>query len=171
MIRLSKEEFETIKQFVKQSGEHLSGCLKWQEWDQIHDLHEEAVQAVKSGLEVGQKKRKPVKIPQFAGMKEQFPEFFNTTNETGKELKKAKEKTGKQTKLVLKVFYSEAKSGLNAGCTPSDIWSALTIRATGAPITSIRRAISTLTDQGKLVKTEEKRIGPHGRNEYVWRLV
>ena len=171
MIRLSKEEFNTIKEFVKQSGEHLSGCLKWNEWDHIHDLHEKAVRAVKAGLEVGEKKRKPVKIPQFAGMEEQFPEFFNTTNESGKELKKAKEKAGKQNKLVLKVFDSEARFGFNTGCTASDVLSAQIIRETGAPITSIRRAISTLTDEGKLKKTEEKRMGPHGRNEYVWRLV
>ena len=36
------------------------------------------------------------------------------------------------------------------------------------PITSIRRAISTLTKQGKLTKTNELRKGKYGKNTYAW---
>ena len=37
------------------------------------------------------------------------------------------------------------------------------------PITSIRRAISTLTKQGKLTKTNELRKGRYGKKEHVWK--
>jgi predicted ArsR family transcriptional regulator len=39
-----------------------------------------------------------------------------------------------------------------------------------SPLTSVRRSISNLTADGKLVKTERKVQGPYGRPEYVWRL-
>lgn len=38
------------------------------------------------------------------------------------------------------------------------------------PLTSIRRAITTLTQAGALVKTETKRKGAYGRQEHVWTL-
>ena len=38
------------------------------------------------------------------------------------------------------------------------------------PITSIRRAITSLTDQGLLEKTSRKVIGPQSRPEYQWQL-
>lgn len=39
------------------------------------------------------------------------------------------------------------------------------------PLTSIRRAISNLTKQGLLKKTDEKMPGAFGRPEYCWKLV
>lgn len=36
------------------------------------------------------------------------------------------------------------------------------------PITSVRRAITNLTNKGLLVKTEHKVDGPYGRPEYQW---
>ena len=39
-----------------------------------------------------------------------------------------------------------------------------------APITSIRRAISTLTDAGKLTKTNKLRGGKYNKNEHVWKF-
>ena len=38
------------------------------------------------------------------------------------------------------------------------------------PLTSIRRAISDLTDQGKLEKTDVQAVGTYGKREHVWRL-
>lgn len=38
------------------------------------------------------------------------------------------------------------------------------------PITSIRRGITTLTDEGLLVKTEKKVTGIYGRPEMVWEI-
>ena len=49
-------------------------------------------------------------------------------------------------------------SELNKECLPN------------APITSVRRSMNSLTNQGKLIKTDEQRMGPFGRPETVWRL-
>lgn len=38
----------------------------------------------------------------------------------------------------------------------------------GAPLTSVRRAITTLERNGKLVKTQRQRQGAYGRPEHVW---
>jgi hypothetical protein len=39
------------------------------------------------------------------------------------------------------------------------------------PLTSVRRAISTLTREGVLKKTDKQRTGYYGKREYMWRLV
>ena len=39
------------------------------------------------------------------------------------------------------------------------------------PITSIRRAISTLTKQGNLTKTDELRKGKYGKKTHTWKFV
>ena len=38
------------------------------------------------------------------------------------------------------------------------------------PLTSIRRAISDLTNRNRLVKTDKKVLGGAGRKTYTWRL-
>jgi hypothetical protein len=38
------------------------------------------------------------------------------------------------------------------------------------PITSIRRAMTNLTDAGFLEKTDHKRKGPKGKAEYIWKV-
>jgi hypothetical protein len=38
------------------------------------------------------------------------------------------------------------------------------------PLTSVRRAIHDLTDQGKLIKTDLKIKGMYGRAEHVWEI-
>ncbi len=40
----------------------------------------------------------------------------------------------------------------------------------GAPVTSIRRAMTNLTKKGCLVKLKDKRTGPFGRPEHLWIL-
>jgi hypothetical protein len=38
------------------------------------------------------------------------------------------------------------------------------------PLTSIRRAITDLTNRDRLVKTDKKVLGSAGRKTYTWRL-
>ena len=38
------------------------------------------------------------------------------------------------------------------------------------PITSVRRAMTDLTNDGKLIKTKFKRLGSFGRMVYTWTL-
>lgn len=93
--------------------------------------------------------------------------FFNTTSEAGPLLAEYQAKAGEQNETVLGVFRR-----LQCPLTPSNVLLYYP-HAPGAPmppLTSIRRAISTLTESGALVKTEAKRKGMFGRNEYCWTL-
>lgn len=85
--------------------------------------------------------------------------YFNTTNESGTTLKNNVAKAKSQEEDILILFKMITNQ------SPSEI-----LLLTDYPITSIRRALTNLTKQGKLIKTDEKRIGMYGRSEYVWKL-
>ena len=87
--------------------------------------------------------------------------YFNTTNESGTTLKNNVAKAKSQEEEILKHF-----ENFVCGFNPSLLHSAFE----SYPSTSIRRALTNLTKQGKLIKTNEKRIGMYGRSEYVWKL-
>lgn len=93
--------------------------------------------------------------------------FYNTTNETGERLADYQHKAETQDEAILRVFRYADKVHPK-GLTPSE---AHELAGLKSPITSIRRAITNLTKDGKLQKTDDKREGPFGRPEYVWRLV
>lgn len=88
--------------------------------------------------------------------------YYNTTSQKGEDLKERHKKVGNQNAEVLAIM---RKLGL---ATPSQVHSSM---STSAPLTSIRRAISTLTDEGLLIKTEEKKMGPYKHPEHVWKVV
>lgn len=87
--------------------------------------------------------------------------FFNTTHESGGVLKEMTATAGKQNQEVLSIM-RKLKSA-----TPSQVHRAY---GTTTPITSIRRAMTTLTGDGHLVKTEEKILSPSKRPEHIWKL-
>lgn len=89
--------------------------------------------------------------------------YFNTTNESGTTLKNNVAKAKSQEEQIFE-FCLECNVFKN-GITSSQIFGFIDY-----PITSIRRALTNLTKQGKLIKTNEKRIGMYGRSEYVWKL-
>ena len=96
--------------------------------------------------------------------------YFNTTNESGATLKNNVAKAKSQEESILNIFrlqfrYFKYKPEI-LGMTPVDVLDFFP----KYPITSIRRALTNLTKQGKLIKTDEKRIGMYGRSEYVWKL-
>jgi hypothetical protein len=96
-----------------------------------------------------------------------YPEFFNTVKESGSQLIDSNRKATKQNDVVYELF-KQFKTA-----SPSQIlqaWGIIT-GLTTPPITSIRRAITTLTDQGKLEKLESKQMGLYGKVEHEWRLV
>lgn len=97
--------------------------------------------------------------------------YFNTTNESGATLKNNVAKSKSQEEKIFKLFqldfeYWSKKEILYTGLTPKELQDFFH----KYPITSIRRALTNLTKQGKLIKTDEKRIGMYGRSEYVWKL-
>jgi hypothetical protein len=68
----------------------------------------------------------------------------------------------KQDDEVLDYFRS-----MNCPLSPSQVWVGL---HHNAPITSIRRAITNLTNEGSLMKTAIRVKGPYNRNETCWEL-
>ena len=88
--------------------------------------------------------------------------YYNTTESSGSELRGYRKKALTQNELITEFF---AMTG--AMHTPSQVQYSL---LPNAPITSVRRAMTTLTDEGILVKTTIQRLGPYRRPEYVWKL-
>lgn len=87
--------------------------------------------------------------------------YFQTTRLNPDELDKAIAAAEDQTHRVLAVFRARV------ALTPSQAHGYMPDRA---PLTSIRRAITVLTDAGALVKTDRQLTGPYGKPEHVWAL-
>ena len=102
--------------------------------------------------------------------------FFNTTNLTGHVLKERQFRAESQSVTVLNYFIERPSGSL----TPSEVWQSLRILKRidkKVPLTSIRRAMSSLTKRGKLIKLDGKdgrkkvqRTGIYGDLEFAWRL-
>jgi predicted transcriptional regulator len=91
---------------------------------------------------------------------------FNTTHEVGAVRAAYQSQAIKQEAAVLALFRRE-----RLAMTPSEVCEALNrTHGKGWLLTSIRRSMSNLTDEGLLEKTGRKRMGPHGRFEYYWEL-
>lgn len=90
------------------------------------------------------------------------PPYFNTVPEQGSTLTDYTDKAGEQNQRVLE-FMRRARRA-----SPSQVHQFMADRS---PLTSIRRAMTTLAHEGLLLKTEEKVLGPYGRNEHVWSYV
>ena len=91
--------------------------------------------------------------------------YFNTTNVSGAELDEYESKAATQDMKILAYFVVAPF----AQHTPSSVlrW----VFNGSVPITSVRRALTNLTDAGELVKTNLQTKGPYGRPEHYWRLV
>lgn len=87
--------------------------------------------------------------------------FYNTINEKNPQLSVLRKKTDTQEQKILKFF----EKNKDKSFTPADVE-----RQFNYPITSIRRAMTNLTKQGYLIKTERKSLGKYGVNNYTWRL-
>ncbi|MGH8029885.1 MAG: hypothetical protein ACREO3_08125 [Arenimonas sp.] len=92
--------------------------------------------------------------------------FFNTTRETGEQLRTARATAARQDELVLRIF-ERARRPLS----PSQVWQSGGGDAVWL-LTSVRRSITNLSagDVPLLAKTADKRIGAHGRCEHLWRI-
>lgn len=88
--------------------------------------------------------------------------YFNTTNAEGRELRDYKDKALAQQHRIM-AFFEVAPEFLY---TPSEI--CRLVFDNDVPLTSVRRAMTNLTNDGKLKKNDKKRIGPYGRPEHCW---
>ena len=93
------------------------------------------------------------------------PEYFNTTHLSGTELKAAKDQTGLQNSRVLAIYHVRGE------LTPVECWEFYCRQYPACPLTSIRRAINSLTGLNLLQKLETKKMGMYGKKNYVWRIV
>lgn len=89
--------------------------------------------------------------------------FFNTTNETGAQLLELERITSRQELTILRFFAYQP----TCRHSPSQLQEHL---LPGAPLTSVRRALTNLTKAGYLAKTASKTPGPYGRPEHLWEL-
>lgn len=89
--------------------------------------------------------------------------YYNTNNHEGQMLLDFESQADSQEERILAIF--KAKPSL----APSQVWNAYGNKRT--PITSIRRAITNLSKEGRLIKTQEKQIGMFGRPESVYKLI
>tara|TARA_R100000315_G_C5192540_1_gene112410 strand:+ start:461 stop:835 length:375 start_codon:yes stop_codon:yes gene_type:complete len=95
--------------------------------------------------------------------------YYNTTNENGSLLKVNTKQAENQTTLTLSVFQTYPTYTFSA----DEVWNFLIDNEAineQTPLTSIRRAITDLTNAGKIVKTNRKVLGSAGRKTYTWRL-
>lgn len=90
--------------------------------------------------------------------------FFNTTRLTGDDLAARRKRAAAQDAAVLGIFTTHGALG------PWQVQARLQARGYDWPITSIRRAITTLTKRDLLVKTTGWHLGPEGAREHVWTL-
>ena len=73
-------------------------------------------------------------------------------------------KTGRQNQEILDFF----KSNPQGLFTPFDVQSGAEM--INVPITSVRRAMHTLTHAGLLIKTHNKKEGNYGASNHLWKL-
>ncbi len=93
--------------------------------------------------------------------------YYNTTKTTANKLKKFAKTNKRQDKLILELFKINPKLELS----PFEVQTALKrLRLLNAPITSIRRAMTDLTTQGNLTRTNTRKLGPYGRDSFCWKF-
>lgn len=89
--------------------------------------------------------------------------FHNTTRLSGAELREAVLAAEKQDDAVLAIFRN-ARGPLS----PSDVWGQVQQAGKAWPLTSIRRAITNLTDDGALARLDLQKPGIYGKPEHLW---
>jgi len=89
-------------------------------------------------------------------------DYFNTNHESGNTLKNSITAAIRQQAKVLSLF----RSFPNCRFSPEDIHGQF---GDNVPLTSIRRAITNLTQEGKLEKTPHMTFGKYGKKVHLWR--
>ena len=92
--------------------------------------------------------------------------FYNTIDLTGQELEKAKAQTLKQEELIAAIY----KKNCNKEISPSQILEIVNNHySLNWPLTSIRRAITNLTEENTLIKLQKMKEGIYGKPEHLWK--
>lgn len=92
--------------------------------------------------------------------------FHNSIDIAGKTLKTAEKKVIKQEQQIMDWFIAHPYSLP----TPWQLQDALKANGIDMLITSVRRGLTNLTNDGKLVKSEIQLVGKQGMTNHTWRL-
>ena len=92
--------------------------------------------------------------------------YFNTNNINGNELLKAINSAKNQNETVYNIFKI-----LDREISPTQLED-IYLKYTGKriPRSSVARSLSTLTDDGRLIKTEKQILSRYNRKEYLWKV-
>jgi len=91
--------------------------------------------------------------------------YYNTTNLNGSELKEAVQAAQVQTDAIMMIF-----KNCNKPFTPSMVWGMLQRAGHSWLLTSCRRCMTDLTEEGILEKTDVVREGLYGKVEHYWKI-
>lgn len=91
--------------------------------------------------------------------------YHQTTSLFGNQLQLFSDKATKQEELILEIFRKYKK------LTPSECHEIFLKYRQNTPLTSIRRGISDLTKEGKLMFSNETKKGIYGRTEHYWNVL
>jgi len=89
--------------------------------------------------------------------------YYNTNKEEGDELFQSERKAHSQEELIITLFSK------GEYLSPDEILD-ICNEDHNYPITSIRRALTNLTNKGLLVKTDRFKIGRYGKKTHTWSL-
>ena len=90
--------------------------------------------------------------------------YYNTNSETGPTLKQSRLKSDTQKDKVLRFFQLNKRS-----MSAEQVWGFLFDKR--VPVTSIRRAVTDLANEGYLVKTHEMVTGMYAKKVHLYILV
>jgi hypothetical protein len=90
--------------------------------------------------------------------------FYNTTNEQGEQLKAYTEKAESQQQKILKFFKEQPAVEYGSSQLVRLIFNNQT------PITSVRRSVTNLINEGKLTYSGRTRTGMYNRSERLVKL-
>jgi len=91
--------------------------------------------------------------------------FFNTIHLGGVELITARNKCSKQDERILNILIKHKK------LTPFEVMDIYNSLYPVAPVTSIRRSLTVLTNRGLLKKCDEMKIERLGTKNHFWKLI
>ena len=91
--------------------------------------------------------------------------YYNTTHLEGSELVEAWKQATNQEAKVLVLFRAHPAKYFSAPEVANKVFPNQSV-----PLTSVRRAITDLTNAGCLVRTDSKVPGLYGKDNYQWRL-
>lgn len=91
--------------------------------------------------------------------------FYNTIDLEGKDLEEAENAALSQEQLILRWFI---KQGDSFRCGPSSIHDR--VFGKSIPLTSVRRALTSLKIRRDLVKSPAMIIGTYGKPEHLWHV-